>query len=246
MYQRIVCGENLEYIRKMQSDTFDLIIIDPPYNTGNVQSIHDNSYTDNNENYIQWLGLRLEAAKRILKQTGSIFVFCDWRESAYIKVEMDKIFGRKNFRNEIIWSYDYGGRSKRVWSRKHDTIYWYSKTEDYTFNFDAIDRIPYMAPSLVGAEKTERGKTPTDVWWNTIVPTNGKERVGYPTQKPLSIIERIILVHSNKDDYVLDFFCGSGTTGVACKKHNRHFYLIDSNPEAIRITHERLATVAVH
>ncbi|RYZ56945.1 MAG: site-specific DNA-methyltransferase, partial [Proteobacteria bacterium] len=158
-----------------------------------------------------------------------------------IKVLLDTIFGRASFQNEIIWAYDYGGRSKRRWPAKHDTILWYSKDpDDYTFDFDAIDRIPYLAPGLVGPEKAARGKTPTDTWWNTIVSPTGKEKTGYPTQKPLRIIERIVRVHSRPKDTVLDFFAGSGTVGEACAKLGRHFVLIDENPEAIAIMKKRL------
>ena len=144
--------------------------------------------------------------------------------------------------NEIIWAYDYGGRSKRRWPAKHDTMFWYAKDpENYVFDYEAIDRIPYMAPSLVGAEKAQRGKTPTDVWWLTIVPTNSKEKTGYPTQKPLKLLERIVRVHSAVGDWVLDFFAGSGATGEAAARLGRRFILIDNHPDAIRIMTERLA-----
>jgi site-specific DNA-methyltransferase (adenine-specific) len=166
----------------------------------------------------------------------------DPRESHYVKILLDEIFGRVSFMNEIVWSYDYGGRPKRRWPSKHDVIFWYAKDpENYVFEYDAIDRIPYMAPSLVGAEKAARGKTPTDVWWNTIVPTTSKERTGYPTQKPLSVLERIVCVHSVPGDTVLDFFAGSGTTGEAAAKHGRGFVLIDENVEAIEVMRVRLS-----
>ena len=144
--------------------------------------------------------------------------------------------------NEIIWAYDYGARSKRKWSPKHDTIFWYAMDPDhYTFNFDAMDRIPYMAPGLVGKEKAARGKTPTDVWWHTIVSPNGKERTGYATQKPLGVLERIVRVHSREGDLVLDFFAGSGTTGEAAAKNRRSFILVDSSREAVEVMARRLA-----
>jgi site-specific DNA-methyltransferase (adenine-specific) len=144
--------------------------------------------------------------------------------------------------NEIIWAYDYGGRSKRYWPRKHDNILWYVKDSDnYTFNYEEIDRIPYMAPDLVGPEKAAIGKTPTGVWWMTIVPTNSKEKTGYPTQKPLKLLERIIKVHSNPGDWVLDFFAGSGTTGEAAAKHGRKFVLVDNKEEAVNIMKNRLS-----
>lgn len=155
---------------------------------------------------------------------------------------LDQIFGRECFKNEIIWAYDYGARQKNKWPTKHDSILWYAKDpENYTFNYDAIDRIPYMAPGLVGKEKAEAGKTPTDVWWNTIVPTMGKERTGYPTQKPIKILERIVRVHSNEDDLILDFFAGSGTTGEAAAKNGRDCILIDNNPQAMEVLASRLS-----
>jgi site-specific DNA-methyltransferase (adenine-specific) len=155
---------------------------------------------------------------------------------------LDDIFGRECFQNEIIWSYDYGARSKQKWPTKHDNILWYSKhPSKFTFNLDGCDRIPYMAPDLVGPVKAARGKTPTDVWWHTIVPTNGREKTGYATQKPLGIIERIVKVHSNRGETCLDFFAGSGTLGEAAAKHERQFILIDNNLQAIEVMEKRLA-----
>ena len=177
--------------------------------------------------------------------SGSLFVHVDPRESHYVKVLLDGIFGRDSFMNEIVWAYDYGARSKRRWSTKHDSILWYAvNPKDYTYRYDDIDRVPYMAPGLVGPEKAKRGKTPTDVWWNTIVSPTGKERTGYPTQKPLAILERIVRVHSNPGDRVLDFFAGSGTTGEAAARLGRSCLLVDENPEAVRVMGSRLAFAA--
>jgi site-specific DNA-methyltransferase (adenine-specific) len=171
-----------------------------------------------------------------------MFFHIDYREVHYCKIMLDDIFGRDCFQNEIIWAYDYGARAKQKWPAKHDNILWYTKNaQQYTYNLDACDRIPYMAPDLVGPEKAARGKTPTDVWWHTIVPTNGREKTGYATQKPLGILERIVRVHSNPGDLVLDFFAGSGTTGEAAAKHGRQFILIDSNTTAIEVMEKRLA-----
>jgi len=154
---------------------------------------------------------------------------------------LDQIFGRDSFRNEIIWAYDYGGKPRDRWPAKHDNLLWYSRSAtDYTFNYDAIDRVPYMAPSLVGPEKAARGKIPTDVWWITVVPTNSREKTGYPTQKPLKLLERIVRVHSNPGDLVLDFFAGSGTTGQAAANLGRRFLLIDSSRDAVRVMRKRL------
>jgi site-specific DNA-methyltransferase (adenine-specific) len=252
----------------MPSESFDLIYIDPPFNTGKVQkretirtvadktgdrvgfqgkkyrteSIGSTSYADSFSDFMAFIEPRLVEAHRLLKPDGSLFFHIDYREVHYCKVLLDSIFGRSSFINEIIWAYDYGGRSKKKWSTKHDNILWYAKNpKSYTFNFDEMDRIPYMAPGLVGKEKAARGKTPTDVWWHTIVPTNGKERTGYPTQKPLGILNRIMKVHTNKDDNVLDFFAGSGTTAESALRLGRSCTLIDQNPESLETLSKRLA-----
>jgi site-specific DNA-methyltransferase (adenine-specific) len=265
---QIVYAENLSYMRTLPDGAFRLIYIDPPFNTGKVQQrarmrvvaseqgerigfgdrryhvqLYDSpAYQDAYEDYLGFLEPRLREAYRLLTPDGSLFVHLDYREAHYVKVLLDTIFGRACFMNEIIWAYDYGGRSKRRWPAKHDTIFWYAKDpENYVFNYEAIDRIPYMAPSLVGAEKAQRGKTPTDVWWLTIVPTNSKEKTGYPTQKPLKLLERIVRVHSEAGDWVLDFFAGSGTTGEAAARLGRRFVLVDNHPDAIRIMAQRLA-----
>ena len=261
-------GDNLPILADFDDASFNLIYIDPPFNTGKKQTrtrtktVRDNhgdrtgfkgqrystiklgekAYRDSFDDYLGFIEPRLRQAHRLLTPTGSLFFHIDFREAHYCKIMLDEIFGRDCFLNEIIWSYDYGGRSKRKWSAKHDTIFWYGKDpENYTFNYDAIDRIPYMAPGLVGADKAARGKTPTDVWWNTIVSPTGKEKTGYPTQKPLRILERIIEVHTNPGDRVLDFFAGSGTAGEAAWKHGREAVLIDNNPQAIEVMTERLA-----
>jgi site-specific DNA-methyltransferase (adenine-specific) len=162
-----------------------------------------------------------------------------------VKVLLDAIFGRDSFLNEIIWAYDYGGRPKNKWPPKHDTILVFVKNpEDYIFNYDDVDRIPYMAPGLVGPAKAARGKMPTDTWWHTIVATNGREKTGYPTQKPLGILKRMILASSNPGDCVLDFFAGSGTTGEACQQTGRRFVLIDQNPDAQQVMARRFAQLS--
>ncbi len=199
-------------------------------------------YADTFPDYIAFLRPRLVEAHRLLTPTGSLFLHLDPRESHYAKVLLDEIFGRAHFRNEIIWAYDYGGKPRSRWPAKHDNILWYTRSPThYTFHYDAIDRIPYMAPSLVGPEKAARGKIPTDVWFITVVPTNSREKTGYPTQKPLKLLERIVRVHSSPGDLVLDFFAGSGTTGVAAANLGRRFLLIDSSPDAVAIMRKRLA-----
>jgi site-specific DNA-methyltransferase (adenine-specific) len=188
----------------------------------------------------------------VLAPTGSLFFHIDYREVHYCKVMLDEIFdfkgagsGRRCFQNEIIWAYDYGARATKRWPAKHDTILWYTRDpERYTFNLGESDRIPYMAPGLVGAEKAARGKTPTDVWWHTIVSPTGKEKTGYATQKPLGILERIVRVHSNPGDLVLDFFAGSGTAGVAAARNGRAFCMVDESAEAIAVMEKRLGLKA--
>jgi site-specific DNA-methyltransferase (adenine-specific) len=270
--KRIVLGDNAAVLPTLPEKLARLVYVDPPFNTGKVQKrdrirvmqsqgegarggfggkryevekIASGSYADDFEDFESFLMPRIEASLRCLTSDGSLFVHLDHREVHYIKVALDKLLGRDRFVNEIIWSYDYGGRPKDRWPNKHDTILWYAlNPRDYVFHYEEIDRIPYMAPGLVGAEKAERGKTPTDVWWNTIVPTNGREKTGYPTQKPLSILNRIVRVHSSPGDVVLDFFAGSGTTGEAAAANGRGFVLIDRNPEAVEIAARRLAAFA--
>lgn len=264
----IYYGDNLGTLRSLPAASVDLVYIDPPFNTGKQQTmsqirverddagdrvgfqgnayrtsvVGSRSYMDVFDDYLDFIGPRLEEARRVLSPRGSIFVHLDYREVHYVKVLMDSIFGRDHFLNEIIWAYDYGARSKSRWPAKHDNILWYAMDPAaYTFNFDAMDRIPYMAPGLVGPKKAERGKTPTDTWWHTIVPTNGKERTGYPSQKPMGILRRIVAVHSEPGDTVLDFFAGSGTTGDAALELGRSAILIDDNREALQVMQERLA-----
>jgi len=199
-------------------------------------------YGDSFDDFLGFLRPRLQQAHRVLRPTGSLFFHIDYREVHYCKVMLDEIFGRECFQNEIIWAYDYGARATKRWPAKHDNILWYTKDpKRYTFNLNESDRIPYMAPGLVGAEKAARGKTPTDVWWHTIVSPTGKEKTGYATQKPLGILERIVRVHSNPGETVLDFFAGSGTTGVAAARHGRSFVMVDESAAAVAVMEKRLA-----
>lgn len=261
-------GDCLDILPEIPRNSIRLAYIDPPFNTGHTQKrqrlklVHDvqskregfggRTYTptklendaqfaDKFEDYPAWLMPRIETILPTLTDDGSILIHLDYREVHYIKVAMDKLMGRDHFMNEIIWAYDYGARSKTRWPAKHDNILWYAKDPDnYVFNFDAMDRIPYMAPGLVGPEKAARGKTPTDTFFLTIVPTNGKEKTSYPTQKPMHLLNRFIRVHSNKGDTVLDAFAGSGTTGESAVIHDRNFVLIDENPTAIEVMKKRL------
>ena len=265
----IYYGENLDILPTIPDGSVNLIYTDPPFNTGKVQQrtqirtvtdetngdrvgfqgkkyqtqkLSTKAFGDSFDDFIEFLRPRILQAYRILAEDGSFFLHIDYREVHYCKVLLDEIFGRESFMNEIIWAYDYGGRSKNKWSAKHDNILWYAKDpKNYVFNFDEMDRIPYMAPGLVSPKKAARGKTPTDVWWHTIVPTNGKEKTGYPTQKPLGLLRRIVNVHSSPGDVVLDFFAGSGTIGEVAARNDRSFILIDSNPDAVQIMVQRLA-----
>lgn len=207
--------------------------------------IGETGYVDSFDDYIGFLRPRLQEAHRLLCDNGSLFFHIDWRESARCRLLLEEVFGGDaHCINELIWAYDFGGRGKTRWPAKHDNIYWFAKNpRDYIYHYDAQDRIAYMAPGLVGDAKAARGKTPTDVWWNTIVPTNGKEKTGYATQKPLAIIDRIVRVHSNPGDMVLDFFAGSGTTGIAAVNNGRKFSMIDKNPQAFAVMQKRLAAV---
>jgi site-specific DNA-methyltransferase (adenine-specific) len=267
---RILLGDNLAILKTLPDASAALIYIDPPFNTGTTQArprlktVRDDAgdrtgfggrrykttraeeataqYADRFDDFLGFLKPRLEEAHRILTADGSLFFHIDPREVHYCKVLLDEIFTRACFQNEIIWAYDYGARSTKRWPAKHDNILWYTKHPTrYTFNLDATDRIPYMAPGLVGAEKAARGKTPTDVWWHTIVSPTGREKTGYPTQKPLGILERIVRVHSNPGDHVLDFFAGSGTAGLAAARNQRSYTLIDQSAEAVAIMQARLS-----
>jgi site-specific DNA-methyltransferase (adenine-specific) len=270
MANQIYFGDNLPILQEMLSGSVDLIYIDPPFNTGRVQqrtqiktvrsetgdrtgfqgqryettALGSKSYADLFDNYLAFLEPRLRQAHRLLAPHGSFYFHIDYREVHYCKVLLDTIFGRDCFLNEIIWAYDFGGRPKDRWPPKHDNILLYVKDPgEYVFNTEAIERIPYMAPGLVGPEKAARGKLPTDTWWHTIVPTNGSEKTGYPTQKPLGILRRIVQASSSPGDRVLDFFAGSGTTGAACMELGRDFILIDDNPAALEVMAHRFRGV---
>ncbi len=260
-------AENSVLLPTLPGERYALIYVDPPFNTGRpvtrtrTRAVRDDAgtvgfggaryrrdtvaagaFADQFDDYLGFLLPRLREAHRLLTPTGSLFVHLDAREVHYVKVALDGLFGRDHFQNEIIWAYDYGGRSRSRWSAKHDTLLWYTRhPRRYTFNYDAIDRVPYMAPGLVGPEKAARGKTPTDVWWRTIVSPTGKERTGYPTQKPLAILERIVRVHSHPGDHLLDFFAGSGSFGEAALRNDRDVTLVDVRPEAMAVMERRLA-----
>ncbi len=261
-------GDNLGHLAAIPDGSITLAYLDPPFNTGRTQvrkttsarsggegtrggfggRLYDLtlekllSYDDSFADYWAFLAPRLEETWRVLSPQGTLYLHLDWHEVHYAKVALDMIFGRENFLNEIIWAYDYGGKTKKRWPTKHDTILVYVKDpQNYIFNSEAIDREPYMAPGLVGAEKAARGKLPTDVWWHTIVSPTGQEKTGYATQKPLGVLRRIIQASSNPGDWVLDPFSGSGTTAHAAAELGRRFVAIDVLPDAHAIMAERLA-----
>jgi site-specific DNA-methyltransferase (adenine-specific) len=265
---QIIYGDNLPVLKQLESGSIDLIYIDPPFNTGKTQSrtriktirseigdrigfqgnsyktekLGEKAYDDKfGEDFIEcFIKPRILEAHRILAPHGSLYFHIDYREVHYCKILLDQIFGRQCFINEIIWAYDFGGKAKNRWPAKHDNILFYVKNPDsYIFDSSAVNREPYMAPGLVGVEKAARGKLPTDTWWHTIVGTNSKERTGYPTQKPLGVINRIVQASSLPGHTVLDFFAGSGTVGESCLKLDRNFILIDSNPTAMEVMAKR-------
>jgi site-specific DNA-methyltransferase (adenine-specific) len=268
----VVLGDNLAVTAQLPDASFRLVYLDPPFNTGRTQTRQTistkrapsgtrvgfkghsyetikgtlYSYDDDFADYWEFLAPRLEEAWRLLDEHGTLYLHLDYREVHYAKVALDALFGRASFLNEIVWAYDYGAKSTRRWPAKHDTILVYVKNpKTYYFDNAAVDREPYMAPGLVTAEKVARGKLPTDVWWHTIVGTNGRERTGYATQKPEGILRRIVQASSAPGDWVLDFFAGSGTTASVSRQLGRRFVAVDANPDAVEIMRVRLGTETV-
>jgi site-specific DNA-methyltransferase (adenine-specific) len=262
----VVHADNLDLLARIETGSIDLVYVDPPFNTGREQrrtrlrTVRDDAgdrtgfggrryrsevqgslaFDDRFDDYLAFLEPRIREAHRVLKHTGSFYFHIDYREAHYCKVLIDRIFGREQFLNEIVWAYDYGGRPKNRWPAKHDDIFFYAKDhERYFFDTDGVDRIPYMAPGLVGPEKAARGKLPTDTWWHTIVSPTGKEKLGYPTQKPLAILRRIVRASCPPAGVVLDFFAGSGTAGAAALAEGRRFVLVDSHPDALAVMRRR-------
>ena len=241
-------GESLDVMRRLPAGCAGLVYADPPFNsrrtrTGTVrQGASNAAFADSFDDYLGWLRPRLAETRRLLAAHGTFYLHVDPRESHYCKVLLDEVFGRDCFLNEVIWAYDYGGRGRDRWPQKHDTLLVYVRTPGaHHFDADAVDRIPYMAPSLQTPERVARGKLPTDVWWQTIVPTTSKERTGYPTQKPLAILRRIVAASSRPGDLVVDWCAGSGTTGVAAHELGRRFLLIDRSADAVAVMRRRLA-----
>ena len=228
---QILLGENLQLLPSFVDGCFQLIYIDPPFNTGRAQVrktlsvvgdehgeragfqgrryrtrlLAESSYGDAFDDYLGFLAPRLEHARRLLREDGTLYFHIDYREAHHCKLLLDEIFGRECFLNELIWAYDYGAKPRRKWPQKHDTILVYVKDARlYHFDSEAVDREPYMAPGLVTPEKVARGKRPVSVMWHTIVSPTGREKTGYPTQKPEGLLRRFVQASSRPGDLVVD------------------------------------------
>jgi site-specific DNA-methyltransferase (adenine-specific) len=266
----IVRADNLEVLAVLPDGVVDLVYADPPFATGRnrrlasirtgdgdavrrgfggrsyrYRVVSDIAWPDDQPlaDHLTALRARLVDVHRVLAPHGSLYLHVDWRTAHHARLLLDEVFGPDRFLNEIVWAYDYGGRARDRWPRKHDTILWYAKGERWLFDRDAVDRVPYLAPGLVGPDKAARGKLPTDVWWMTIVPPGSAERTGYPTQKPVRLLERIVAASSRPGDLVLDPFAGSGTTGVAAARLGRRWLLVDRDATAVEIADRRLRSV---
>jgi site-specific DNA-methyltransferase (adenine-specific) len=264
----LLLGDNAPALAGLPAGRFDLIYMDPPFNTGHAQArrtltavadpdgdrvgfqgrryrselLQTLSYQDGFADYLGFLTPRLIRARELLAPHGTLYFHIDYREAHYCKLLLDEVFGREAFLNELIWAYDYGAKPRRRWPAKHDTLLVYVRTPGaHHFDADAVEREPYMAPGLVSAEKARRGKRPTDVWFHTIVPTNGREKTGYPTQKPEGVLRRIVAASSRPNGWCLDPFAGSGTLGAVCRQLGRRFVLIDESPVALEIMQHRLS-----
>ena len=267
----ILHGDNLDLLPSFADGTFQLVYADPPFNTGRVQErltlsatadaegdrvgfggrryrtrlVARSAYADSYDDYPAFLEPRLREMRRVLSDTGTLYLHLDYREAHYVKLLLDEVFGRECFLNELIWAYDYGAKPRRRWPAKHDTILVYVRDPArYVFFSDQVEREPYMAPGLAGAERAARGKLPTDVWWHTIVSPTGREKTGYPTQKPERLVGRMLQASTSPGDLTLDPFAGSGTLGAAARALGRRFVLIDENPEAIAVMERRLSLSA--
>lgn len=264
------CADGVAVARTLADASVDLVYLDPPFNTGRRQRrerlrttraasdggdrtgfggrryetvrLGARSFDDAFDDYLAFLEPFLTEARRLLKPSGSLYLHLDYREVHYAKLLLDGIFGRECFLNEIVWAYDYGGRPRDRWPAKHDTILFYAKEPGrHLFNADEVERIPYMAPGLAGPEKAARGKLPTDTWWHTIVSPTGREKLGYPTQKPLGVLRRIVAASSPRGGLVADFVAGSGTTGAAALALGRRFVLADHSEDAFAVMRTRFA-----
>jgi DNA modification methylase len=263
----ILLGDNLPLLRELEDGSVQMVYADPPFNTGRTQArkrlatvasangdrtgfggrryattlLAESSYKDTFEDYLGFLEPRLAEIRRVLDPTGTLYLHLDYREAHYAKLLLDELFGRECFLNELIWAYDYGAKPRTRWPQKHDTILVYVRDADrYFFDAEAVDREPYMAPGLVTPEQRERGKRPTSVMWHTIVSPTGREKTGYPTQKPEALIRRFVQASSRPGDLCLDPFAGSGTLGAVAAQLDRRYLLMDESPEAVAVMKARL------
>jgi site-specific DNA-methyltransferase (adenine-specific) len=264
----VLLGDNLELLRALPDGVAQMIYADPPFNTGRprvrrtlatvaaadgdrtgfggrryaTRVVGETTYADTFEDYLGFLEPRLRELRRVLAPEGTLYLHLDYREAHYVKLLLDEVFGRTCFLNELIWAYDYGAKPRTRWPQKHDTILVYVRDpERYFFDAEAVDREPYMAPGLVTPEQRERGKRPTSVMWHTIVSPTGREKTGYPTQKPEALVRRFVQASSGPGDLCLDPFAGSGTLGAVAAKLGRRYLLMDSSPDAIAVMERRLA-----
>jgi site-specific DNA-methyltransferase (adenine-specific) len=267
---RVLLGDNLPLLKEMDAGSVQMVYADPPFNTGRAQVrrtlataraagedgdrtgfggrryattvVAESSYADDFDDYLGFLEPRVRELRRVLAPEGTLYLHLDYREAHYVKVLLDEVFGRECFLNELIWAYDYGAKPRSRWPQKHDTILVYVRDRQrYHFDSAEVEREPYMAPGLVGPEKAARGKLPTSVWWHTIVSPTGREKTGYPTQKPEGLIRRMVAASTRPGDLCLDPFAGSGTLGAVAAALGRRYVLIDESPEAVEVMERRLA-----
>ena len=260
---KIYCIDNLELMNQIDDNSIDLIYCDILYNTGKKFKDYDDNLGTTQE-AIEWYKPRLVEMYRVLKDTGSIYLHCDYRLVHYLKVEMDKVFGEDNFKNDIIWHYQAGTKSRLEIGKKHDNILYYTKSNNYIFNdfrlpitniklYNKIDENgdKYLINGQGKKYYLKDGRASDDVWSCYLekelqLTSGSKERVGYNTQKPKALLERIIKTSSNEGDVVVDFFCGSGTTGVVAKELSRNYILCDMNQKAVEISEKRLMQINVN
>jgi site-specific DNA-methyltransferase (adenine-specific) len=266
----VLLGDNLELLRDEPAESVQMAYLDPPFNTGSDRTrrtlattasadgdrtgfggrryttklLAESSYKDDFDDYLGFLAPRLEEIRRVLDPTGTLYLHLNYREAHYVKLLLDELFGRDSFLNELIWAYDYGAKARSRWPQKHDTILVYVKDpRAYYFDSEAVDREPYMAPGLVTPEKVALGKRPVSVMWHTIVSPTGREKTGYPTQKPEGLIRRFVQASSRPGDLCLDPFAGSGTLGAVAAKLGRRYLLMDERAEAVEVMRQRLGHV---
>lgn len=267
----LYCDDNLQRLSQFPSDCIDLIYLDPPFfsnrtyeviwgDEAEVRSFEDR-WQGGIQVYVNWMRERVIEMHRVLKPTGSLYLHCDWHASHYLKVMLDEVFGENRFQNEVIWWYRGGGVSPKRWGRRHDNILFYSKGKTWTFNVDPVrtpyseasqERLKYKARAFRGDrvydnyEPNPLGKHPDDVFEIQPVMPSSKARLGYPTQKPPKLMERIVLASSNPNDIVLDPFAGCGMALLAAQQHGRKWIGIDISPTAVELMKRQLQKAGVY